>query len=224
MWCLPNINSMNLHAHLEATKLEKAAATGKLDRKVIRCDRCEKKATNIQLYYDIFSDDPKGLIGQCADHEGYGTEGYFYCGDCDRLMVENYTWELYFAHTEDGDTVCLPCYAKRTINDPHQWIQLDEEAIGALDFEIVRTNARHLIGVEMPVPKGIKKYGEGVLLDGSSGGRIRGFSSSESTPDGGVEDLKSELRRAASEGYTEALLILDGAYQFCVSIGVYVRG
>jgi hypothetical protein len=54
-------------------------------------------------------------------------------------------------------------------------------------------------------------------------GMVRGFSSADSTPDSGVRELRDELTAAMEDGNKRALLILDGGYQFAVSIGVYVR-
>jgi len=64
-----------------------------------------KAATTAHLYYDICSDDPKGLVGRCQEHDDDFRnipEGYFYCEGCNRLMVENYTWELYSVCTDSG--------------------------------------------------------------------------------------------------------------------------
>ena len=74
----------------------------------------------------------------------------------------------------------------------------------------------------MPAPDSIEEYGSGVTLDLSSGGLVTGFSSCTSSPDSGLEELQSLLREARDEGHDCAILILDGAYQFAVSIGVYV--
>ena len=74
----------------------------------------------------------------------------------------------------------------------------------------------------MPVPDSIEEYGSGVTLDSSSGGLVSGFSSCASSPNSGVEELQSLLHEAREEGQDRAILILDGTYQFAVSIGVYV--
>ena len=53
----------------------------------MQCEFCDKPATKTsrQYWYDIFSNDPKGVIGLCQEHENdYGSipEGYFYCDAC----------------------------------------------------------------------------------------------------------------------------------------------
>jgi len=72
-------------------------------------------------------------------------------------------------------------------------------------------------------PKEIKPFGGGVTLDSSSGGIVRGFSYADPTPNAGVRELRDELTAAMEDGHKRALLILDGGYQFAVSIGVYVQ-
>lgn len=223
MWSLPDINRMNAEA---ATPAAKGLITKQLrGRAKLECCMCDKPATlrSRQEYFDIFSDLPKGVIGLCAKHEEeYGgiPEGYFYCNQCNRLFVENYTWENYFSESEDGEIICLNCKAEEYVGNPDNWLQLPE-AIADLDFNRVR-QAGHVIAVKGPIPKGLKEYG-GVTLDSFSGGRVTGFSSSEGSPDGGVQELKDLLLKAHEDGHSEAILILDGAFQFCVSIGVYVR-
>ena len=224
MWSLPDINRLNTEA---ASKAFQAQIAKQLKgRARLDCIICDKPSTRTsrQFYFDIFSEDPKGVIGLCKEHEecfGGCPEGYFWCERCNRLFAENYTWEMYSSESEDGSIVCLNCKAKEYVDNPDNWIQLPE-GIDELSFERVR-QAGHVIAVKGPVPKGIKAYGDGVTLDNSTGGRVTGFSSSESSPDGGVEELKEQLYNAYRDGHTEALLILDGAYQFAVSIGVYVR-
>jgi len=224
MWALPNIGRLNADA---ASASHRALIKKQLQgKKKVDCEFCDQPACpeSIQEYYDIFSDDPKGVVGLCEEHESYyGSipEGYFYCERCNRLMVENYTWENYYTHTEYGEIVCLNCAAEEYVDDPFNWIQLDEESILKISFDHI-SRAKHIIAVSGPIPKGIEFY-RNVELDAMSGGRITGFSSSESSPDGGVQEIRDILREAKEEGYSEALLILDAAYQFAVSIGVYVR-
>lgn len=234
MWSLPDIKRLNFEAAMPSMK---AKLTKQVRGKAaLQCDFCEKPATRASrtLWYDIFSNDPKGVFGLCKQHEEYfgGTpEGYFYCDACGRTFIQNYTWENYFSQNEEGDTVCLNCRAEEYVRNQDNWISLEGEcepdgvmvspSIEELDFERV-SQSPHLIAVGGPIPEGIKLFKD-VLLDSMSGGRVTGFSSSESSPEGGVEELKSILREARDEGYSEAILILDAGYQFCVSIGVYVR-
>ena len=122
-------------------------------------------------------------------------------------MIENYTWELYYTEGEDG-LVCLPCAAKRYIADDENWIELTDENIAAVDVKRVR-QAKQIIGVEMPVPDGIKFF-DNVEFDSMDGHQISGG------------DIQAVLHAAKAKGHTKALLIMDAAYQFAVSIGVYV--
>lgn len=224
MWSLPDINRMNAEASTSKRKLERAVRTGTLNRHKLTCehegDDCRGEQRRY-LWYDIFSQDPKGVLTLCEKHDGYygsPDEGYFDCVDCQRIMTENYTWELYYVNTDDGQ-VCLPCYAQRILSEPERWILLTDEAIDALTFEQIR-QAPHCIGVKMPVPEGIQYVNE-VTFDSSTGGAVRGFSSADSTPDAGVAELRQILWDLKAIGETKAILILDGGYQFAVSIGVY---
>lgn len=76
----------------------------------------ESRADSSFLVYDIFSDDPKGILNLCNNHVGYSsdpTEGYFTCACCQRVMVENYTWE-YYRVERDGETVCSARFSSET--------------------------------------------------------------------------------------------------------------
>jgi hypothetical protein len=219
MWSLPDIKRMNAEASSQKSKLQKAVRTGKLDGKPLQCEwadhdspsQCEGELRHY-LWHDIFGPDPKGILTLCEHHDGYygsPSEGYFTCGDCGEVFAENYTWELYY-HVGDGDIYCLPCYAAQVIADEERWIPLTDEAIKRISFNDVR-KAPHCIGVEMPVPKEIK-FVNNVEFDSMDGHCISG---------GGVEELKDTLRDLQTQGVPRALLILDAAYQFAVSIGVY---
>jgi hypothetical protein len=228
MWSLPDIARLNSRASDSRVALQNAAETGFLNGEALECehegDNCTDELRRY-LWYDIFSDDPKGVLTLCERHDGYfgsPTEGYFTCDSCQRIMAENYTWELYYVHDKDGEILCLVCAAERYIANETNWIELTPENIEAVDFKRVR-QAKHVIGVKMPVPKSIEPYGDGVTLDSSSGGMVRGFSSADSTPDSGVRELRDELTAAMEDGNERALLIVDGGYQFAVHLGVYVR-
>jgi hypothetical protein len=231
MWSLPDIQRLNSHAQDNRVALENAVETGFLNGEALECECAGWGRTDCTgdlrhyLWFDIFSDDPKGILTLCERHDGYfglPTEGYFTCDDCQRVMIENYTWERYSTYDEDAcEVLCLPCAAERYISDDDNWLTLTPESVAALNFDRVR-KAKHVIGVRMPVPKSIEAFGDGVTLDSSSGGIVRGFSSADSTPDSGVRELRDQLTEAMEAGHKRALLILDGGYQFAVSIGVYV--
>jgi len=222
MWSLPTMRQLNEQAESKGfeEKLKRACRTGKLDGEQLVCEwqghdqpsRCDGELRHY-LHYDIFSDKPKGILTLCERHDGYygsPSEGYFECVDCNRVHIENITWERYEVGTEDG-SVCIPCYAERVLNDENQWLPLTDEVINALTFNQVR-KAKHLIAVQMKVPDGIHQVGDGVTFDSGDGHGINGS----------LLDLKAELLQAREDGATRALLILDDAFQFCVSIGIYV--
>lgn len=228
MWSLPDIARLNSRASHLKVALQNAVETGFLDGTRLTCEHESDSCTDdLQhyLWYDIFSDDPKGVLTLCERHDGHfgsPTEGYFTCDDCQRVMIENYTWERYETTTNDGESLCLPCAAERYIADEANWMELTPENIEAMDFKRVR-EAKHVVGVRMPVPKSIRQYCQGVTLDSSSGALVTGFSSCADSPDSAVHALRDELTAAMEDGHKRALLILDGGYQFAVSIGVYVR-
>jgi hypothetical protein len=219
MWSLPDINRMNSEASKEKAKLERAAQTGRLDRKKLKCEWKGHDKNNVcegelrkYLWYDIFSDDPKGILTLCERHDGYygsPSEGYFECEQCNRVFIENYTWERYQA-VHEGSSLCLPCFAYEVLHDEDRWIPLTDASIDRVTFADVR-KAPHCIGVEMPVPNEIR-FVSNVEFDSTDGHCISG---------GGLDELKDTLRTLRNEGETRAILILDAAYQFAVSIGVY---
>lgn len=229
MWSLPDIARLNSHAKDERVALINAVETGYLNGEKLECEHADNSCTEQMyhyLWFDIFSDDPKGVLTLCERHDGYSgspTAGYFTCDSCQRVVVENYTWERYETTTDDGDSLCLPCAAERYIAEEANWIELTPENIESLDSNRVR-KAQHVIGVRMPIHKQIEPFGNGVTLDSSSGGMVRGLSSADPTPDSGVRELRDELTAAMEDGHKRALLILDGGYQFAVSISVYVEG
>lgn len=234
MWSLPDINRMNEEATSGAFKRKiRDELSGRSRLPCLICDKPSTKSSR-QKWFDIFSDDPKGVVGLCKRHEEYydsAPEGYFYCNSCNRLFIENYTWECY-SHDDDAlGTVCLNCRAESYLADDDNWIPLLSVGEGNdrpysphienLTFAQVRKSP-HLIAVSGPCPAGIELHGN-VELDSTTGGRIIGFSDSEASPESGVEELREMLRCLRDAGHTEAILILDAAYQFAVSIGVYVR-
>lgn len=216
MRSLPSLKVLNAQAESKGweKKLDRACRTGVLDGEKLVCewhDRCEGDLRHY-LHYDIFSDKPKGILTLCERHDGYygsSSEGYFECVDCNKIMVTN---ENYYTSTSDGD-VCIPCYADRVLNDEDAWIPLTDEAIDAINFNNVR-KAKHLIAVQMPVPEGIEAVGDGVTFDSMDGHGVNDD----------IDNLKEELRQAKEQGANRALLILDGGFQFCVSVYVPVKG
>jgi hypothetical protein len=232
MWSLPDIRRLNEEAVAVAQSERSYEAQARDlvdgDGDPAMCEFCyhneePTEAVYGTVYYDPFSDDPKGVIFECymCRENGYYSEHYFECDDCGRMHVLNYTWELYRASSEDGAELCIPCYAKRCIEDESRWLRLTPEVIDGLNFEQVRS-APHIRVVSGPVPEGLEHFESSVCLDSSSGGRVTGFSSSESTPDGGVRELQKLLRKAADEGHERAMLVCDAGWQFAVDIGVYV--
>jgi hypothetical protein len=217
MWSLPDIKRLNDEATTKRKALQRAARTGRLNGKKLTCEwaghdgECTGELYHY-LWYDIFSDDPKGIVSLCDTHDGaYGdpSEGYFRCEACQRIVIENYTWERY-----EQDGLCPRCAAKTYIEDEDAWIRLTDEDIAIVTLDVIR-KAKHVIGVEMPVPKSIQFVGN-VEFDRSTGEKLY------STREAGVEELKELLEQAKADGHKRALLILDAAYQFAVGIGVYV--
>lgn len=228
MWSQPDIRAINERAAKDEKKLVRSLSTLKVNGKPLECE-CKDWGSshcsgpiNAYPWYDIFSDKPKGILALCQHHDNYSgspCEGYFTCDDCGRVFIENYTWEYY--HTMVGDELlCLPCAAKRYINDDKNWIELTPKNIKATSFGDV-CQAKHVIGVDMPVPKQLE-FIDCVTFDSSSGGRVTGGMSCDPTPDSGVRELHGYLTQAMNNGHKRALLILDGGYQFAVRIGVYV--
>jgi hypothetical protein len=158
----------------------------------------------------------------CDEHfgyYGYPDEGYFWCHSCERTFIESYTWENYFyVDDEECGVYCLNCYAEKVINDPDEWISLDDEAIDSLTFGDIR-KAKHIFAVKGP-RHGLELI-DFVTADSMTGGKVVGFSSATDSDDT-TESVKNVLREAKNRGYKRALLVLDGVYQFAVDIAVYV--
>ena len=218
MWSLPDIKALNTRAASEASKLKRAATS----KRKPKCEhwKCSSRATRSYLVYDIFSDDPKAVLHLCERHDGYSgdpIEGYFTCTQCNRVMVENYTWE-YYRVEHDGEAICLKCAAEAYFSDPKNWIKPQEvksvilEPGGAPLFDAKSgvlnvAHCRHVLGVEQPLPAGIK-FVENAEFDSCDGHQISGRR---------LLDMISDL-----DG-RPFVPVLDAAYQFAVSIGIYVR-
>lgn len=222
MWSLPDIKSMNARAAKDAQRIKKIAATGRDGRKKVPCE-CKGWGRNdcsgkviVYEWYDIFSDDPKGVFGLCEHHDGYfgsPTEGYFTCDACNRVFAENYTWEIYrVTDADSGETFCLNCYRERVLNDPDEWLEI-APALEMPDknlFALAKAS-KHLLAVGQDCPKELQFVGN-AEFDSMNGHQISG------------DSLRELLQEARSRYSAEkAILILDAAYQFAVSIGVYVR-
>lgn len=216
MWSLPDIKTLNRRAATEKGKVLKAVKTRKIGNKKLSCEHDHGDCNGpIRVYpwYDIFSDDPKGVIALCERHDGYfgsPTEGYFECGRCNKIFIENYTWENYYHHDDCDGQICLNCYARQVIGDATHpaWVKTDGSE--TIDFDRIRQSP-HIIAVEGPT-HGLEFLGN-IEFDNTSGETISGE----------VGDLHNLLKDAAAKGYYRALLVLDAAYQFAVSIGLYVN-
>ena len=215
MWSLPDIHRLNEEASrlaiLNVNKTEKQLCWGE------RCERCDNKAVHATPWYDVFSDDPKGYIYQCKKHSMEGLpEGYFYCDRCGRDFIENYTWEYYFHDDpETCERICLNCALDDEINNDENWITSVKE----ITFERVR-HAKHLIPVKGQHWGKYLKFIGNTELDSMTGAKITGFSSSSSREDG-LRELRDLVAKALGEA-GKCIIILDGEYQFAVSLGVYV--
>lgn len=215
MWSLPDLNRLNDQAvkqwRLEKKKAKKDILKGQT------CDVCgSNKPTEYKNYYDVFSDTPRGHIFLCEEHSEEIPEGYFMCKKCGRIHITNYSWENYFTDTEDG-RFCLNCALNVEIAKESNW--LGKKEVDNLTFEQVK-KCKHLIPVEGKNWQAELEFRKNIELDNYNGGRLTGFSSCESSPDGGVRELKDICYKTLEE-HDRVILILDGAYQFSVSIGVY---
>jgi hypothetical protein len=216
MWSLPNIVQMNAHKKLSKPSLARQARMTTRSRKY-PCECCGKPSTVHLAYYDIFSDDISGVSHLCERHDPCenGDEGFFECESCGRRMIENITWERYVVNL-DGAQVCLKCAAEAYFADPENW--LDPTKVKAVSTNSISKTllsdggtlclsaCRHVLGVEQPVPAGIK-FHFNAEFDSTDGHQISGF--------GFLEKIQ-----ALKEPFCP---VLDAAYQFAVSIGIYVR-
>jgi hypothetical protein len=225
MWALPDIQRLNEDAEEFKSTLERIVLNNELPNgEPLKCnhdgDECDGEVRAIP-YFDIFSDTPKGHIDLCERHYGYygwPDEGYFECEGCNRVMVENYTWELYY-HQDGCGIYCLNCWRESVLQDEDEWVVLTPENLVDLNFDQVR-RAKHLTAVGQDCPKELELVGN-VEMDGSTGGKLRTTSYADTDPADAVEEIRSLLLEAMERGRKRAILILDGAYQFSVSIGIY---
>jgi hypothetical protein len=217
MWSLPDIQRLNECAAQNARKLKGEAAR----KRKPQCQHynCTERAEVSHLVYDIFSDDAKDVLHLCEQHDGYSgdpAEGYFTCEECGRVNVENYTWERY--QTElDGRSVCLKCAAEIYFADESHWFDPQDVIDVVLDpgnehlFADGTLNVakcRHVLAVKQPLPSGVA-FLDNAEFDSMNGRQISG------------DDLVELIRRIpAGEKFCP---VLDAAYQFAVSIGIYLH-
>src|SRR5207344_1764916 len=108
------------------------------------------------------SDAVKGVQHSCkrCHDNGNDMEGFFVCNHCERVMVENYTWERY-----ERNGVCLACAAKEYFGDddnlinPEDVLTVTQDGDGAPLFAcgVINLDATpHVLGVSQPVPEGIE--------------------------------------------------------------------
>ena len=105
----------------------------------------------------------------------------------------------------------MNCYADEVLREDSEWIPLTTERIDALTFNDIK-NAKHIRAVDQPIPAGLDVL-TNTEFDSYSGACISG---------GGLGEVQETLRQAQADGFTRAIVILDGAYQFACSLGVYV--
>ena len=233
MWSLPDIQRLNRERLETAKKLEYAVRTGVLDGKTLRCE-CGKNDKNCRgplehnLWYDIYSDSPRGIITQCEFHRTrFGRpENFFCCHNCERWVTKCYTYHLPF-EIDKGWPICMQCAAKRYVENEENWIALRDEDICAVTFSVIQC-ARHVLDVCMPSPdapspvaRKIQLF-DRVPLDSETFGLISGFGFPDPTPDSAVEMIRNILEEARDAGYDRALLVIDGVFQCAFTVGVYV--
>ena len=209
---------MNARAAANASKVKSASK----HPEKFHCARCacfgrQTPSDRAYIIYDIFSDDPKDVLYLCDNCDGQSGdpwEGYFTCADCSRVMVENYTWERYCT-TRGDDTVCLACAAKEHFAEAANWI--DPRAVVSVELEpeggplfadgvLNVARCRHVLGVSQPIPDSVC-FVDNFEFDSMDGHQISG---------GDMLDSIHELS-------VPFCPVLDAAYQFAVSIGLYVR-
>jgi hypothetical protein len=215
MWSLPDINQLNAIAAAERPKLEREMRR-KRHRPNCEVYPCAERSAGSEPYFDIFSDDPKGLVHTCSEHSAVDLDGYFYCEHCERLMVENYTWERYRVEL-DGMTLCLKCAAEIYFCDEQNWIEprlvksvvlrprqgrLFDAVSGVLNI----AQCRHVLAVKQPTPE-VVVFHDNFEFDSMDGHQISG-------------ERMLDVIRQLDQPFCPAM---DAAYQFAVSIGIYLK-
>jgi hypothetical protein len=217
MWCLPNIVSMNARDAAGAKNLKRKLRRGPGKRQVCEVYGCGKKASASIPWFDVFSEDPKGLIHVCAECSAESVEGFFRCDACTRMLIDHITWERYQVKLNDR-VLCLKCAAEEYFSDPANWIDpklvkdagLDRNGAPLFDQGTGFLNVakcRHVLGVEQPLPDGVE-FHTNAEFDSHSGTQISG------------DNLPDIIQGLEGQPFCP---VLDAAYQFAVSIGIYVR-
>lgn len=210
MWALPNIAALNRDAASPEGQARIAAElSGEID---MECELCGKEPVVRKPYFDVFSTMPKGVVALCEKHED-NDEGYFECDGCDRLFILNYTWEMYRVFDPaTGETHCINCAREKYLADDANWY---DAKLRVINFDVIR-KAPHLFAVgQTPEEYGLKLVGN-VEFDAYTGERLYG------TQEQGVAEVTDLINKAVKD-HGRCVLILDAAYQFAISLGVYVE-
>lgn len=218
MWSLPDLDAINESA-LTNEQQKREALAGEHN-----CEWCGKAATHVELYHHPFCEHPVGIVALCDECYDHLEEGYFWCARCGNLHIRNYTWELYVHTTEYGEEVCINCHRETYLGYENHWLNTADALELPADelYKLVKA-APHLFAVgQDPAEHGLEKVGE-VLLDSFSGTEVCGFSSSADSPSSAIASFQQAVAEAKEKGAERFVFILDGAYQFCVNIGVYIE-
>jgi len=240
MWSLPDIKRINAVAEERARLKREALAgpgsekqgdmlTGEFmefpelpldpdDENYEECEYCEEAAEHTLEWFDIFSDDPKGELHLCEDHyeDQLYSDSYFECDTCNRLMIMNYTWENYY-RVGDGYIQCLKCAFKEFIEEPTNAITMDNldevmDDIAERRLEALGERCPHLIAV------GSDYWKEYLNFEAN-------HEFSEWEPGGTLGTswvrFSNDIRLAVRDTGI-VYLIMDAAYQWSISIGIYV--
>lgn len=210
MWSLPDINKMNKRAAEKAGETIEAAERGPDKEQECEVYHCGEKAENSEPWFDIFSDDPKGLTHVCSEHCSESVEGFFRCEDCHRLVIDHYTWERY-----EKEGKCLKCAAEAYFVDRDNWIEpvkvnevvFNNQPDLFIHGKLNLRRAEHVLGVRQPTPEGLE-FVDNAEFDSCDGHQISG------------DKVLDIIKRC---GDKKVCVVLDAAYQFAVSIGVYIR-
>lgn len=207
MWDLPNIKRMNEEAAKAAKQRKRRKKFDPCKGKT--CLYCKEQATHADEFFDIFSDDPKGFIFTCDQHyEDYGGahEGYFVCDSCGRTHVENYTWESYVIVLDD-EILCLRCAFEKYVKNEDHWLR--EVPPDGMGLDALK-EIPHLIAVDSDYWRDHLTFIGNAEFDAMDGHQISG------------DDLTEMVEKTLAE-HGSCIVLLDAAYQFAVSFGVYVR-
>jgi hypothetical protein len=214
MWSLPDINRLNAEAASNTNRIRREAARERKPQCEIH--GCTERASESTLWFDVFSEDPKGVIHTCSDHSWEDDPDLFRCENCERVMVDHYTYERYSVELH-GDVLCLQCAAKRYFGLEQNWIEphavrqvrlerrdgpLFDRETGVLNI----ARCRHVLAVRQPLPSGIAFF-DNAEFDCCIGHQISG------------DNLLSIIQRLDQPFCP----VLDATYQFAVSIGIYIR-